>query len=87
MKLTRELEIITLGDQIIAVLIDDDFSDERFIIKLNETASFILNLLHDDIELSEIVNAVIREYDVTEEVVKKDVIDLISLLESRGLVA
>ena len=49
---------------------------------LNETAAFIWNILVAGAEEDEIVKAIVEEYDVDETVAKKDVKNVLELLET-----
>lgn len=52
------------------------------VVRSNETAAFIVNLLRNDITLEEIVDAMFNEYDAPREVLERDAKAVIAKLRS-----
>ena len=53
----------------------------KSIIKLNETASFMFNLLKQGIGKQELISKMLENYDADRELIEKDVDDFINKLE------
>lgn len=56
------------------------------IINLNETGAFIFKLIEKGLDKDSIVNMMIYEYDVTIDVLTKDVDEFIDMLIKKGIV-
>lgn len=74
-----------LDDHIVAIPVGKNIADFRGVIKLNETAARILNLLQNDISEIEIVETLIEEYEVSRELLSEDVHKCISEFQAKGL--
>ena len=75
-----------IKDETIIVPVKGDVSDLDSIYTLNEVGSLVWKLLDGQNSVSEIVNAVCSEYDITPEEAQKDVIELIGSLEKASLI-
>ena len=87
MKVKDELIIANIDDGFVAV--DSDTTENRFngMIKLNETAKYILEKLQKDISYEDLLKDYINEYEISEELGKKDIdIVLNKLEESKVLI-
>lgn len=85
MHLKYTFEIMELGEQTIAVPIDDNVEAFRGVIKLNESSAFIFELLKEDITEDEIVSKLEIEYDAPKELLVHDVRKYIQEFIERGL--
>ena len=56
------------------------------LIRSNKTSAFIVDLLRNDTTEDEIVNALYEKYDAPEDVIRKDVQNIISELNSVGAI-
>lgn len=63
MKLKYEFETVELDGEIMAVPVGDSADGLHAILRLNETASFILDCLREDVTEDEIVEKVKSEYE------------------------
>jgi len=72
-KLKYIFETLELDDVLIAVPVGEGINDFHKVIKLNEPAAFIFNLLQEEITEEQIVNAILGEYEAPREVVELDV--------------
>jgi hypothetical protein len=61
-------------------------AEESLLYTLNETASEIFRLLKKGLKQEEIVERMVKKYDVRKERVKKDVRELVEELRKRGIV-
>lgn len=85
MRLKYHFEQMELDDRVIAVPVGDHVSDFRGVIKMNETATRILELLENDTSEEEIVGVLEGEYDSSKEQVRADIHEFVSELRTRGL--
>ena len=73
------------GDTII-VPIRGQVGDLNSIYNLNDVGTFIWNLIDGRTAVSQIVQAVQSEFEVTPDVAEKDTFEFVSALESAGMV-
>lgn len=85
MKLKNHIEIMELDDQTIAIPVGEKALGFSGVIKLNETASFILRLLENDVSEETIVDALKKEYEIDSGDVISDVRRIIEELNRRGM--
>ena len=83
MRLKREFETMRLNDHIIAVPVGDD-ADYHGVLKLNETAAFIFDLLKTETTVDAIVEKLEKEYDAPRETLEEDVKKYIAEFQERG---
>ena len=85
MKLKYSFEIMELDGQEVAVPIGDIVHEFRGVIKLNETAAFMLSLLKDDITEEQIVEVLSKEYGVPNSMIVDDVDKYLNEFRERNL--
>lgn len=85
MHLKYTFETMELDDRSVAVPVGPGANDFHGILKLNETAVFILNLLKNEITEEEIVEAMEKEYNVSRDVLAADVHRYVSDFMEKGL--
>ena len=56
-------------------------------IKLNETGAFLWNLLSVDTEVSDMVDKMTVEYDISREIAERDILLFVKKLEENGILA
>ncbi len=86
MRLKCDFEVMELNEEKIAVPVGDNASIFQGVIKLNETAAFILNLLKQETSEEAIVGALLSEYDADKETIEKDVKKYITKFTDMGLI-
>ena len=86
-KLKYSFETVELDDSLIAVPVGNRSGEFHGVIKLNETAAFIFNLLAEEITEEQIVNAMSKEYRVSLETLKKDVHSYLKEFWRRGILS
>ena len=81
MYLKKSIIISELDDGFVAI--DSDVSDDRFngMVKLNETAKEILEILKEDISQEELIERFAQNNDTSVEEVKEDIIDIVNKLK------
>ena len=87
MRMKYMLEKMEMDDQIIAVPVGENSEEFHGIIRLNETAAKIIDLLQHDVSEEDIVSALVKEYEVPEKALAEDVKNCIAYFESKGLLA
>ena len=55
------------------------------IINMNESACFLLNLLKNDITIDKLVSSLCNEYDIDENLAKKDVDEFLNVLKEHNM--
>lgn len=86
MKLKYEIEFMELGDEIVAVPISENLDEQRSIIKVNETAKMILQLLSEDNTIENILKQLSEKYSGTSySEIKEYVEEYIETLKCYGL--
>lgn len=86
MKLKYKFVTNEVAGKTVAVAVGEDLESFGGFIKLNETGAFIFNLLREEISKEEIVKAICREYDVTEEKAIKATEEFLEYLSSFGVI-
>jgi len=86
MRLKCDFEVMELNEEKIAVPVGDNASIFQGVVKLNETAAFILNLLKQETSEEAIVEALLSEYDADRETIENDVKEYISKFADMGLI-
>lgn len=86
MKLKYKFVTNEVAGKTVAVAVGEDLESFGGFIKLNETGAFIFNLLREEISKEEIVKAICREYDVTEEKAIKATEEFLEHLSSFGVI-
>lgn len=84
-KLKYIFETLELDDVLIAIPVGEGINEFHKVIKLNETAAFIFNLLQEEMTEEQIVNAILGEYDAPKEVVERDVHKYLENFKERGV--
>ena len=85
MHLRYEFEIMELGDRIVAVPVGDSVNCFRGVIKMNETAAFVFDLLKEEQTKESILEALKLKYDASEDVLLKELNNYIMIFSERGL--
>ena len=86
MKAKYSFEIMDLDDGLVAVPVGNGAEQYRGVLKINETAASILDLLKQDTDESSIVDALLKEYSGDRETISNYVHDYIGKLIEEGIV-
>lgn len=84
MKLKYNFETMELDDRVVAVPVGENVSVFRGVIKMNDTAARILDLLKDDTTEKAIIDSLAEEYEAPLEAIANDVHEYISELQAKG---
>lgn len=85
MRLKDELMIHKVSDETVVVPTGKLSIEFQGIIRNNETAGFIMELLKEDRTEEELVDEVLCVYDADRETVSRDVHRIVLMLEKEGL--
>ena len=85
MKLKYDVEIMEMGNQFIAIPVGHEAMDFRGVVRLNETAKTILELLREDVTEADIIASVQKEYGASQDVLAQDVHECIKMFRSRDM--
>lgn len=87
MKLKQNFETLELDDNVIAVPIGDGSWSKAFhgVIKLNETAAIIFELLQKGTAEEQIVDVLAQKYDVPREILTNDVTKCLESFRENGI--
>ncbi len=86
MKLKYTFVTRKVAGQPVAIVVGEDAKLFNGMVKLNETAEFIFNMLKSDVTESEIINAIIKEYDVSKDEAESATKEFLNKLTENGLV-
>ena len=87
MRLKYAFETMELDDQIVAVPVGDGSEEFRGVVKLNEEAAFVFNLLKEEISEESIVNAMAETYDAPRDTLAADVHKCVADFMEKGLLS
>lgn len=87
MKLKYTFEAMKMDDQIVAVPIGDNAAEFHGIIKLNESAAAIFELLSEETAETEITERLLERYSCEREQLEAKVHKYLAQLEADGLLA
>ncbi len=86
MHLKCDFEVMELNEEKIAVPVGENAAAFNGVIKLNDTAVSILNLLKKETSAEAIVDALLAEYDADRDTVEKDVEKYIVEFTNAGVI-
>ncbi len=84
MRLKYTFETMKLDDQIVAIPVGEGATDYHGVIKLNETAAVIFELLKQENTEESIIEALEKKYDVSRDTVTRDVQHYIAMFREKG---
>ena len=85
MKIKKGFILREVAGNNIVVAVGDAVKSFNGVINVNETGAFLWKLLENDTTEEKLVTALLEEYDVAEELAKKDVNAFINKLAEAGL--
>ncbi len=85
MKLKDGFVLRQVGGNHIVVPVGTATLDFRCIITLNDTGAFLWGLLDEDVTVEGMVAAMLKEYEVTEEVARQDIGAFVERLQQANL--
>ena len=85
MKIKDGFEIRKFGGKWLAVAVDDAAEENNILITLNETAAFVWNVLKENTEYSAVISAIVENYEVDEEIAKRDLDNFLQICRKHGV--
>ena len=85
MKLKYEFEMMSLGDDTIAVPVGDGAREYRGVVKMNESATRIFQILFHETSEEEILCILKKEYAASEVDLRKCIHETIQQLQERDM--
>ena len=88
-RFTKRSDLVTrsITGETIIVPVQGHVGDLDSIYTLNEVGSAVWGLIDGETSVSQIIDTVSREYEVTREETEADIIELMGSLESAGLIS
>lgn len=86
MKTKKGFMLRSVADTHIVVPVGQASVDFNGLITLNDTGAFLWEHLADGCTYDELLNALLSEYDVSEDVAKKDIDAFIKTAENAGVI-
>lgn len=86
MILDESFEITEVAGEYLLIAIGDVASSFNGIVTLNEPAAFILNHMHTPKTIEELVSLLTQTYDVSTDIAKRDIEELIKKLGVLGVI-
>lgn len=80
-RMKKQLNVTDLSGEKVMV----DFEQGKYFM-IKGVGNDIWDMLTDNISVAEIVDKLLQEYDVTEEMCEKEVLDFLNNLESLGII-
>ena len=87
MKIKNELMLREIAGNYIIVPVGGELVDLNAMININDTGAFIFKALETDTTPEEIVELMIKEYDIDFETAKNDVDEFIDILRENSMLS
>lgn len=86
MRIKKDFTIQKVGDSYIAVAVGETSKTFHGMVRLNETGAFLWKKLSEaDITLDELVDAMLKEYEVNRETAAQDAARLVEQFRENGI--
>ena len=82
MKIKYNFVINEVAGNFVAVAVGDDLVKFNGFIKMNDIGVYIFKMLQNDVTEDEIVAAMLKEYEATEEEIRENVSEFITTLKN-----
>lgn len=86
MKIKDGFILRTVADTNIVVAVGKESESFGKMIKLNDSAAFLWRCLSTDKTIDDLAEELIKEYDISPELAKKDVESFVSTMKAAGLI-
>ena len=81
MKIKEGFILRKIAGEDIVVPIGNNIADFNGVIRLNESAAFLWKTLQDEISKEDLINSLIKEYEIDENLATNDVEGFLNILE------
>ncbi|MCF8218907.1 MAG: PqqD family protein [Bacteroidales bacterium] len=85
MKIKEGYMLREIADMNVVVPIGERVVDFNGLITLNETGTFLWKQLQGEVNRRDLINALLKEYEVSEDTASKDVDEFINSLKERNI--
>ena len=86
MKINKDYMLKEIAGETMLVYQNEQSVDFSKVITLNELGAFIFKLIQDNKSEEEIINCILKEYEVEEDVVRNDVYEFVNKLKELKIV-
>ncbi len=86
MKIREGFILRKVAKQYVVVATGKASKDFHGMIRLNSSAAYVFNLLKQEREEAELVQALMEEYGITEEIAKEDVESFLTAMKGAGAI-
>lgn len=85
MRIKEGFILRKIADSDVVIPMGDNIAEFNGVVSLNETAVFLWSCLKEEIEMSQMVDALTAHYSVTREIAQKDTENFILQLKQRNM--
>lgn len=86
MKISDKFILKTIDDESMLVPVNHDYMSVQKIINLNETSLAIYQMVKEGLDEKQIINKMLETYDVSEDVLKSDVTNVLKQFIELGVI-
>lgn len=86
MKISDKFILKTIDDESMLVPVNHDYMSVQKIINLNETSLAIYQMVKEGLDERQIINKMLETYDVSEDVLKSDVTNVLKQFIELGVI-
>ena len=86
MRKNPDFEIVQMADENLAIPIGEELHKFNGVVALSEATAYLLNHMELSVTIEDLVNILIKEYDVPKEVAEIDIINGMEKLKKIGIV-
>ena len=87
MKLKFDFEVMEMDDEMVAVPVGDGSEDFHGVLKLNDSAAFLLEQLKEDVTEDQLVERVLAQYEGDKDEIRAFVKEYVASLSAEDLLA
>lgn len=86
MKIKEGFVLQQFADKYFAVAVGDNADKINVLVTLNKSGAFVWELLQNDTNYENVINALTEHYDINEKTAKKDFENFLELTRNAGLI-
>ena len=86
MKIKDGFILRKIAGEDIVVPIGNNIADFNGVIRLNESARFLWKILQEETGTEEMINSLVKEYEIDETLAKNDVEEFLDILEEHKVI-
>ena len=85
MKVEKEFVLREIAGDYIIIPTGKTVLDFNGLITVNEVGADLWNMLQEDVTMDDLVQGILKEYEVEEEVAREDIQEFLTTLEKNGI--